>query len=250
MSIGAIVERLERLDPSTLDVGAVAAGLRDLSRLKGFVATLELALARRADELAANGSGAPADELLGAATHCSRHEASKTARRAEALGDLPAVSAQLGAGRIGTEHADILAAATRRLDHDDRDTLLSLDTELARTAAASTPAQFRRHVERLCDQLTADRGLERAERQRNATTLAKGIDDHTGMYWLRAELHPDEPVATARTRRDPHPRRPHHTHRRIAPRLGLRTRRPHPTPRGHHATVGLRRPHHPRRARR
>jgi hypothetical protein len=191
MSIGAVVERLERLEPSTLDVGAVAAGLRDLSRLKGFVATLEVAFARRADELAATGSGAPADELLGSATHCSRQEATRTARRAETLADLPAVSAQLGAGRIGTEHADVLAAVTRRLDDDDRDTLVSLDDELARTAAASTPAQFRRHVERICDQLAADRGLERTERQRNATTLAKGIDHHTGMYWLRAEFHPE-----------------------------------------------------------
>lgn len=191
MSIGTIVEQLERLDPAALDVGGVAAGLRDLNRVKGFIAEREHALARRADELAAAGSGAPASEVLGAASHCSRQAAEKTARRAEVLEDLPAVAAQLTKGRIGTEHADALAQVTRRLDDSDRESLQSLDAELAQTAAASTPGQFRRHLERVCDHLAADKGIERAERQRRASMLSKGINDETGMYWLRAEFHPE-----------------------------------------------------------
>jgi len=191
MSIGTIVEQLERLDAAALDVGEVTAGLRDLNRVKGFVAELEHALARRADELAAAGSGAPASEVLGAAAHCSRQAATKVTRRAEVLDELPAVAAQLGKGRIGTEHADALAQVARRLDDGDRQSLHSLDAELAQTAAASTPGQFRRHLERLCDHLAADKGVERAERQRRATTLSKGINDETGMYWLRAEFHPE-----------------------------------------------------------
>jgi len=191
MSIRSIVERLEQLDAPVLDVGEVAAGLRDLNRIKGFVAELEHALARRADELAAAGSGAPASEVLGAATHCSRQAAEKVARRAEVLDDVPAVTAQLGKGRIGTEHVDALARAARRLDDDDRRSLLSLHAELAQTAAASTPGQFTRHLERLCDHLSAESGVERAERQRRATRLTKGINDETGMYWLRAEFHPE-----------------------------------------------------------
>lgn len=191
MSIRSVVEWLERLDAAVLDAGGVSAGFRELNRVKGFVAELEHALARRADELAASGSGAPASELVGAAAHCSRQAAEKVARRAEVLGGLPAVAAQLGKGRIGTEHADVLAQVSRRLDDDDRATLRSLDDELAQTAAAATPGQFRRHLERLCDHLAADRGVERAERQRRATNLRKGIDDQTGMYWLRAEFHPE-----------------------------------------------------------
>ena len=191
MSIRTIVEQLEALDAAALDVGGVAAGLRDLNRVKGFVAEREHALARRADELAAAGSGAAASEVLGAASHCSRQAAEKTARRAEVLEELPAVAAQLAKGRIGTEHADVLAQVTRRLADSDRGALHSLDTELAQTAAASTPGQFRRHLERVCDHLAADKGIERAERQRRATTLSKGINDETGMYWLRAEFHPE-----------------------------------------------------------
>lgn len=191
MKVSAIVERLEATDVSALDAGAVVARLRDLERLRGFVAETEHALARRADALAAAGAGAPAGEVLGRVGHCSPRQAQRTARRATTLGSLPAVAAQLGQGRIGTEHADTLSNAAHRLDDRARDALLSMDDELARAAAASTPAQFHRFVERVVDQIAADAGLERAARQRHATHLAKGINDETGMYWLRAEFDPE-----------------------------------------------------------
>ncbi len=191
MNLPQIVERLEATNVSSLDAGAVASHLRDLERVRGFVAETEHALARRANELAANGSSAPADEVLGRAGHSSPRQAQRTSRRAEALGSMPAVAAQLGRGHIGTEHADSLARAAHRLDELQREQLVSLDDELARTAAASTPAQFRRFVERVVDQLAADDGLERAERQRRSTHLSKGINDETGMYWLRAEFDPE-----------------------------------------------------------
>ncbi len=191
MVVSTLVERLEAVDIHALDAGGVVAALRELDRVKGFVSETEHALARRANALAAAGSGAPADELIGRGGTCSKRQAEQISRRAEALGSLPAVSGQLGKGRIGTEHADTLAHAARRLDDDGLTVLQSLDAELASAAAASTPAQFRRYVERVVDQLAADRGLERAARQRNATALTKGVNAETGMYWLRAEFDPE-----------------------------------------------------------
>ena len=186
-----LVEQLERTEASTLDAGGVAASLRDLRRLRGFLAETEHAIARRANELAASGSGAPVDEAISASGTCSPREAARTARRAEALGSLPAMSKQLGAGRIGNEHADTVAAAAHTMNDAERKLLLSYDDELAQQAAASTPGKFKRYVARLVDQLAADRGLERAARQRASVSLAKGINDDTGMYWLRAELDPE-----------------------------------------------------------
>jgi Domain of unknown function (DUF222) len=191
MSMTRLIERLERTDWSTLDAGGVTSAMRDLARLKGFLAHTEHAAARRANELAAAGSGAPASELIGRSGHCSSREAEKTSRRAETLGAFPAMSEQLGKGRIGVEHADAIATATIRLDDDDRRSLSDLDEEFARHAATSTPGQFKRFVERVVDQLAADRGIERAVRQRNATQLTKGINDETGMYWLRGEFDPE-----------------------------------------------------------
>lgn len=191
MSISRLAEGLEHLDIDELDLGGVTAGLRDLRRLKGFVADTEHALARRANALAAAGSGAPADELLSQNGHISRREATRTARRAETLGSLPSVSAQLSNGRIGTEHADALAATADRMTDEARETLLSMDSDLAQAAASTSPPRFRRLLERLRDQIDADSGLERNERQRRAVTLAKGINHDTGMYWIRAEYDPE-----------------------------------------------------------
>ena len=189
-----LVEQLEQTKASTLDAAGVAVRLRDLRRVRGFLAETEHAIARRANELAASGAGAPADEAIGAGGICSPREAARTARRAETLGSLPAMSKQLGAGRIGNEHADSIAAAAHSMNDAERSQLLSLDNELAQQAAATTPGQFKRYVARLVDQLAADRGLERAARQRDSVCLVKGINDDTGMYWLRAELDPERGV--------------------------------------------------------
>jgi hypothetical protein len=194
MSLSRLLERLEAADVGALDVGGVSAGMRDVARLKGYLTVVEADLARRADELAASGSGLPADELLGRSQSMSRRESQRAARRAETLGELPAMTGQLGAGRIGCEHADALTSAASRLDDGDRAALFALDVELANHAAASTPEQFRRHVDRVVGQLAADRGLDRAERQRRAATLARGINHDTGMYWLRAELDPESGI--------------------------------------------------------
>lgn len=186
-----LIEQLEKTDPSTLDAAGVATSLRDIRRLRGFISDAEHAVARRANQLAAAGCGAPASEILSSNGTCSAREAARTSRRAETLGALPSVSKQLSAGRIGTEHADAIAAAAGRLDDNERDALLEFDVELAQHAAASTPGQFKHFLDRMVDQLAADHGVERAARQRNATNLVKGINDETGMYWLRGEFDPE-----------------------------------------------------------
>jgi hypothetical protein len=191
MTLSQLVERLEGNDPSTLDAAGVAVVLGDIQRVRGFITEVEHAVVRRANELSSAGSGAPASEVLSAGGTCSPREAQRTSRRAETLGALPAMSRQLAAGRIGIEHADAVASVTGRLDDADRDALLAVDDELARHAAASTPSQFKRFLDRMSDQLAADRGLERADRQRHATRLVKGINDETGMYWLRGEFDPE-----------------------------------------------------------
>ncbi len=194
MTLTHLLERLEATDVAALDAGGVSARLRDVARLKGRIAGIEAELARRANQLCDAGDGLPAEELLGRSQSMSRREAQRASRRADTLGEVPALSRQLEAGRVGAEHADALASAAAKLDDADRALLFALDTELATHAAASTPEQFRRHVDRVVDQLAADRGIERAERQRRAATLAKGINRDTGMYWLRAELDPESGV--------------------------------------------------------
>jgi hypothetical protein len=98
MSSTRLLERLETTDVTALDAGGVSAGLRDVARLKGFIARVEADFARRANTLATAGSGLSADELLGRSQSMSRREAQRASRCADTLGDVPAMSRQLGAG--------------------------------------------------------------------------------------------------------------------------------------------------------
>ena len=101
MTLARLLERLEATDVAALDAGGVSARLRDVARLKGCIAGLEAELARRANQLSDAGAGLPADELLGRSQPMSRREAQRASRRADTLGEVPTMSRQLGAGRIG-----------------------------------------------------------------------------------------------------------------------------------------------------
>ena len=79
-----------------------------------------------------------------------------------------------------------------------RAALFERQVELARHAASETPAQFSRTVRRVVDRLSVAGGLERSERQRMAAGLTYGMNDETGMGWIRAELHPDDFQRVAR----------------------------------------------------
>lgn len=92
MSLSGVVSRLEELDTEDLDVGGLAVALRELARVKGFVAETELRVARRAEALSRAGEGVPASELLERSGNTSPRESRRTARRAEVLGSLPSMS--------------------------------------------------------------------------------------------------------------------------------------------------------------
>jgi len=193
---------IERLEASDLDAASAAElpGLfHALRQVTGWAATVEARLSRRAAELEASGEGLPAADIISRGTRTSPRQAKRTERRGDTLAQAPEMERQLAAGRISTEHADVLANAVAKLDDDEqRAALFEQQTVLAEHAVAETPAQFSRSVRSVADRLAADGGLERSERQRVAATLTHGMNDETGMGWIRAELHPDDYQRVAR----------------------------------------------------
>ncbi len=192
MGSGKLIERLESLDVESATVAEVAKATGWIRQLRGSLDSYEGKLTRRADELHEQGESAPAEDVLARRGRASRREAAKTKRRAEALGHAPAVDEQLAKGRIGPEHADALASAAGRLDEQRRDELFAHDAELADAATTRTPEQFRRFVNHVADQLAADDGIERSERQRAAASLRFDSDAQSGMGTVRGELHPED----------------------------------------------------------
>jgi hypothetical protein len=188
-----LIERLEACDIDTASAAELPGLFHTLRQLTGWAATVEAQLSRRATELEATGEGAPAADVISRGTKTSPRQAKRAERRGATLANAPDMERQLAAGRISTEHADALANAAAKLDDDDqRAALFDQQAELAHHAAAQTPGQFGRTVQKVVDRLSTDGGLDRSERQRVAASLTYGMNDETGMGWIRAELHPDD----------------------------------------------------------
>ena len=194
-----LIERLEACDVNAASASELPGLFHTLRQLTGWAATVEAQLSRRATELEATGEGAPAADAISRGTKTSPRQAKRAERRGAALADAPEMERQLAAGRISTEHADALASASAKLDDEEqRAALFDHQAELAQHAAAETPGQFARTVQKVVDRLAADGGLDRSERQRELASLRHGIHDETGMGWIRAELHPDDYQRVAR----------------------------------------------------
>lgn len=192
VSIASRVGRLDQLDACDAGVGEVAAGLGDIRLLRGWLDSREADLARRQDELAATSGAAPAADVLGRSGKTSRRTAQRIARRAETLGDAPALAEQLADGRVSVDHVDALGVVAGRLDEPLRDEMFNLADELAAAAAKRTPEQFRRHLNDMARNLADDDGIERSEQQRDEARLHLDVDQASGMGELRGELHPDD----------------------------------------------------------
>jgi hypothetical protein len=193
MGTGKLAERIESVDIASAGVGELTATLGDLNRIDGWVSVTRAGITRRLAELEADGQAPPANDVLARSNHTSSRQAGKDERRAEAYGKAPALGKQRAAGRVSDEHADALANAAGKLDDEQQAELFSHGDELAEQAAASTPGQFAQHLRKLTDLIsTDDEATDRSEAQRAKATLSHGINETTGMGWVRADLHPDD----------------------------------------------------------
>ena len=193
MGIEQLAARINSVNTATAGVGELTSALHDLGRIDGWVSVTKAAVTRRLAELEANGHGPPAADVLARSGHTSAREAAKNERRAQAYGNVPELGHQREAGRISDEHADVLASAACRLDDDQRSMLFANGADLAAHAAACTPGQFAHHLRKHVETLsTDDEATDRSEHQRTLATLSHGLNDTTGMGWVRADLHPDD----------------------------------------------------------
>jgi len=192
MGLGKLAERIESVDTGNAGVAELTAALRDLNRVDGWVSVRKGEITRRLADLEAGGMAPPAVDVLARTERSSGRAAAKNERRADAYGNVPALGRQREAGRTSDEHADVLANAASKLDDARRAALFAAGDDLAAHAAASTPAQFARHLRQRVDaMLTDDEAIDRSEYQRTLVTLSHGVNDTTGMGWVRADLHPD-----------------------------------------------------------
>ncbi len=191
MGVPTTFERLQAIDVASLGTGELAAATHDITRIRGFLDELEARITRRATELHDAGAGVPPEDLLARGCRTSRKQAARTKKRAVVLGNTPEMGAMLAKGRIGPEHADALASIADRVGDSHHDDLFIHDQEMAEAACSMTPERFRRFLDRLATSISDDADLEHSETQRAAASLSMGIDETTGMHWLRGQFHPE-----------------------------------------------------------
>jgi hypothetical protein len=197
-------------DARVLSVTAARRVMRDATAIKNAAATIEaLAAARVAEggDWRRDGYRSPA-EAVAAATGTSVGQAAEAMRTAEALEELPGVSAAARRGELSPQQAAAVASAAavapdeeeRLLGEAGRTTLRELQDECGRTRAAhtDTEAQRRRaHERRHARKWQDPDGMGHLR--------AQGPADVIESMWARIQAEQDRVFADARSedRREP-----------------------------------------------
>jgi hypothetical protein len=189
-SIEGVFVGLVRADPSVCDAAGLAAIVRGLSRVRGQLDAVELAVTARAAELAAEGLSPGAAAVLADGGRRSRREAEMAVARGGVCAVMPELSSALADGSVSAGHVDAVVRAVVRLDEGGKARLAEHAESLVQTASRSTPERFARHVDAMVRRVAADDGLARQERLRQQRCVRRWVDRDTGMFNTRLSLDP------------------------------------------------------------
>ena len=126
-------------------------------------------------------------EAVRSATGCSQWQARRSARRAEALQQMPAAAALLAQGRLTVEHVDLLSGAARLTSPAAVDS----DAELLKTVAACDADRAGKHIRQWAESRQSPADAERKlRRQRDRRFLTLKDDPDDGMVKAFAAFDP------------------------------------------------------------
>ncbi len=187
LGVSEAVDQVVAVDVSQLDTAQLEAETlllqRQINRLQGQVGARAAALAAR------DGDDEDTAGWLSRRTRMSRWSARQHVLVGTRLQRLPSTAAALAAGRIGFDHARVIATAAT----DDRaDAALRDEADLVGAAVRMTPAGLRRHCDAWRMGVDADGGEEAAADVYEQRRFAVGDPDpETGMAWCDGQLDPE-----------------------------------------------------------
>lgn len=186
-SLKAVVVDVAGCEVGGLSADGVVELLATVRNTQRFLDGLVVRLGLRAEELAANGEGGEAAEVL------LRGVRGSTARREKArvrtASRWPVIGEALGNGAISGDHVDSLARRLSGLTEDQR---AGVDVEELVEQACRLPADtFDTIVKRTVDDIRDDGGVTDAEQKRAASEFRHWFDDTTGMGRFRGALDPE-----------------------------------------------------------
>jgi hypothetical protein len=186
-----LVKGFRRVDLTVADPVQLRGVLEDLRCVRARFDLVEAAVAGRLRET----SPTPERDVAKGAQRASRH-GSKVMTRAAVLEDSPSLSAALDAGSLGGDHVDAYAKVLASLDGPMKSAVVDAAGSLIDAAAESgaTPEEFAASLNAAAEQIAADGGMGRLERQRRATRLRTWTDRVTGMWHLSGTFDPESGV--------------------------------------------------------
>jgi hypothetical protein len=190
VEVHELVGRVAAVDAGCADRLVLEAAVGELRRLKSWVESREVAVARGLAMV----SSFP-EKSLADASRSSIRQAEHVLTRGQTVSQIPALAMSLEAGRVSGEHVDVLTRTLRQVNPTVRDRLAGDAARLVLIAEASTPEEFARTVRAEARRLESDGdGVDRLERQRRAVRLNTWIDRQTGMGRWNATWDPETMV--------------------------------------------------------
>jgi hypothetical protein len=183
-----MVARTVGADLPLADETQIAGVLGDVAGLRRWLDGVEVACAKRLEQLATRCASIFPEQVTAHATRTSLRHGARAAARAKTATAVTELGAALSAGEISGEHVDAVTAGLRDLTPPQRALLADRGAELALGAGTSTPEEFRGQVAKIVRELAADDGAAKLERQRRATRLRAWFDQATGMLRLSGEF--------------------------------------------------------------
>ena len=182
-----LVERVAAVGAGCADRVVLETAVGELRRLKSWVESREVAVARQLADV----SSFPEKAVADAGRSSIRH-AEQILHRAETVEQIPGFGSSLDAGQVSGDHVDVLARTLRQVDPGVRDRLTADAARLVVIAENSTADEFARTMRAEARRLETDNdGDSRLARQRRAIRLNAWIDRDTGMGRWSATWDPE-----------------------------------------------------------
>ncbi len=180
---GAVIELMDRDDLDSV--------MQARRALAAFAVSVDIRVARRSRQLAAEGRSESASGVLRDCGRRSGRDAAAAAGREQACEQLPSFETALAAGTVSAGHLDAVANATAKLDEAAKAEFTAHESELLDAAAESSVESFERQCRDIARSIIDHGAGTELERQRAANNIRQWNDKVTGMHHLHAELDPE-----------------------------------------------------------
>ena len=199
VDVVGLVTVLTATDPAACDQAALAELVATAQQVRGWLDSYDARIAMRADVLAADGVGDPAEVTLADRGRRSGRAAREAARRGAVCADLPELFDALASGAVSSGHVDAVARLAGRLDDAGRAELRDLEAAIVGSATTVAGRGVRTGDARpRADPRPATPAPARLEHQKQQRRVKRWVDKVTGMHHTHLELDPE---ADAKRRR-------------------------------------------------